>query len=215
MSTKIYEAYRVPIRRLNRLIDVMDEAMFKNALSRVKKLMGAVTDEFARKFVKEKYDVEPGHARYANLVRFARFQKVMDEAKVAANKSERDPLFCLDCGVNVWIYQRRAYLIPHGEAFLHAKMGSKLEALGWVEEYAYHNSTDDQVCSGQLTLRQWHGRRDVWNRVCLEDWNARRLYHEVVTMRTPDAYIPSQVRFEMALFPDRHKHTTIKGKAKK
>lgn len=206
MSVKIYEAYRFMIPYFNEFISIVDTAMFNNALKRVKNLMSAVEENFAQSLVDKEWGSHKVTFSREKLIRFARFQHVINKAKEASAKAERDPLFCLDCGVNFWISdgpRQLVYAIPYGESFLR----DNIKYPRWAEEYAYFNSTDKP---DHLTQCEWDSRYRMWTRICLNDWDAKRLFHEVITMRTPDAYIASQCRLETVLFPDRRERVGLR-----
>lgn len=203
MSTKIYEAWRIPKSRINEFLAIINDGMFKNALARVKELMGKVSLIEAEQHTKTKYpDVDSVKypKRYVRIIRYYMWEKVLEEAKKASEGSQRDPTHCLDCGVNIWIYKNHAYSIPNGEQFL----WKGIKYPPWVEDYAYWNNTDQPE---GITQKQWDARGKVWDKVCLDKWNDHRLWHDVISFKDPMDYIASQVKFESILFPDRYKQT--------
>ena len=206
MSTKIYQGFRFPDRYINQFIDAVDRIMFGRALRRVKMLMAAFSpaqaEEIATKFYGHQVPVIACEKHVNKVaaeqtkdsdrrIAFARFQTVINEAKRASAQAERDPAYNLDCGVNIWFHDHDAYGIPIGEGWL----TGKLRLPWWVKNYSYWNNTDRPR---GVTQGDWDARGKRWDKVCLDNWNARRLWHEVISFAAGH-FIPSQVRFETAL----------------
>lgn len=176
----------------------MHEGMPKNALARVKELMAAIKQDVAEKGADEfiaKYNTDP--KRRPHIMQSIRWDKVQEAVKKASASSQRDPLFCIDCGVSLWINGRYAYVIPNGEEF--TRKGIKYPK--WVEEYAYWDNSDPPE---HIPYKQWKMRGKAWDRVCLDRWNDLRLWHDVVSFR-PGETTASIVKFESMLFPNRWK----------
>lgn len=204
MSTKIYEAYRVPISRLNEFIEFVDRAMFDRVIAHIRRAMGFIDCRGIDAEIKEKYpdaDREKDPARYDRIHRYMIWEKVMEAAMANSEKMDRDFDYDFNCSVNIWINGRYAYAIPYGER----PILEKIRYPKWVEDYAYWNNTDHPE---HLTRQQWLARGRMWEKVALGNWNGRRLNHEVVSFRKPE-HIPSKVRVESVLFPDRFKQRRL------
>jgi len=197
MSTKIYEAWRFPKTRLNEFLTIARETMFKNAWKRMRVLMSAVKQEVVDQKMKDLsrrmgdgFSKLPKH-RVERLKKRQRWELILEQIKEASKSSERSPLFCFDCSLNLWIHGRYVYAIPHGEGFLR----EGLRFPKWTEEYAYWNNVDHPK---GISRRQWEERGRMWDKVCLDDWNDFRLQHDVVSFR-PSECVSSIVKFELAL----------------
>jgi hypothetical protein len=101
-------------------------------------------------------------------------------------------LFNCDCGWNIWFHDGLAYVIPWGEDH---RM-KQLDVPGWAEEYGYWNNTDKP---DDITDEEWDKRSDTWDAVCLNDWDAKRLTHDIILTgkRTSPNLTWHQVQIEL------------------
>lgn len=180
MGTKIYEAYRIPIPRLNEFIDIARAGAWTKAYK--------VTDNLITIALKENnitFDSMPPHIK--ELAAREGAEKVWNAYKnskgwnliedLVVNREGKDPLFNLTCGLNIWLRNGRAYIIPIG-----SYMDLSISRLpGWVEDYCYFNNVDRPE---EITSRQWKQREKTWEKINLgrgvSDHNARRLYHAIL-----------------------------------
>lgn len=176
MSTKIYNARRVPVARLNAFIGIVRRAVLKRAAWQVGKV------EIDRVALKAKVDGyndrwrKDGQEPPVWLERSLWTEAALDVCEAASAKPERDLVAALDCSLNVWIYGRYAYIIACGEEYLY----EKVRYPRWAEDYSYWNNTD---APDGITQRAWDERGKVWHRVCLGRWNEDRLNHSIVDLR--------------------------------
>ena len=166
MSTKIYRAWRCPADKMNWYLKWARSQMLRVVDERVEKLKAAVKPEA----LPEKPDwAEIGWESAAW------FEFLTKKLMEAASKSTRDPLFDLECGLNLWIHDDgRLYIMPIGEHWIAESLDNPPEP---VENYAYWNNTDRP---DDVTEDEWHDREATWEEVCLRDHNRFRLYHAVV-----------------------------------
>jgi hypothetical protein len=176
MSTKIYNARRISIARLNSFLGIVRRAVLKRAAWQVGKV------EIDRDALKLKFDEKAAHWRKDGqepppwLERSLWTQTALDVCEAASAKPERDLAAALDCSLNVWIDGRYAYIIPCGEEYLY----EKVRYPKWAEDYSYWNNTDPP---DGITWRAWKERSKVWDRVCLGHWNEARLNFSIVDLK--------------------------------
>lgn len=200
MSTKIYEARRLPVRRVGEFIEFVDGEMMKPVLRHVRKLMAGVKPEFIDTFLKEQYGIEKKNQakepKLENLKRFAAFSAVLAEAKKAAASNEwngHSMVFDLNCGWSMWTRGGLAYMTPFGPQWL---FRSPFKYPEWAEDYSYWNNTDRPEGVSQ---RAWDARGDMWDKV----WDRFRKFNFHIIDLLPPRHIESQTKLEMKLFPDR------------
>ena len=176
MSTKIYYAYRMPVNVFTPVfLPAFRKHVIGTAANFVKMLMPNVTPSELKAVFKEKkeYDKKLTYKKFAEdensfILRII-FQKMAE-----ASKSRQRSLECIDCSLNIWIYDGRVYTILYGESWL----WKKFKLPDGVEDYPYWNNTDEP---DGVTRRQWTARGKTWDKVCLDsDWNATRMVHEVI-----------------------------------
>lgn len=200
MSTKIWEAYRIPKSKLTEFTDLLHDAMFNGAVKHINKLIAVIEDDILKKAIEENkvfccYDVADLKNKKKN--RRARFNYIMGRARENASKMERT-LFDFDCGFNIWFDKRYAYIIPISAAYDRPKYPE------WVEEYSYQNQVypPTPIEEGKVTQRQYSARGRKWDKLCLGEGkyshNARRFYHSVVDL-TPPNHISSEVELQFAV----------------
>lgn len=175
MSTKIYNAVRFPADKLNNFLDWSRGRMLRSVKERLESLMEGVKPEALGKC--------PPHFRKkggkAVWERHARMKIVMAECRRAAQTTLRDPIFDIECGFNLWLHNGYFYAIPIAEPWIIKSIETRRPR--WVEEYHYQNQTDQPR---DISDKEWNQRRRNWEKVCLNDHNARRMYHAVVECKT-------------------------------
>jgi hypothetical protein len=153
MSTKIYTAWKVPIHKLNKFIDMGRKKMLKCAATQ------AII--FTNNFT---------------------FDQIISGAKLAAQGMERVPLD-FECGFNIWLDNEWAYIMPMiGEALHKLRDDSSWKFPRWVGDYAYYNSTDDQLET--MSEKEWRDRGKKWDKL-LDRTRSRNLYHSVLDFSHP------------------------------
>lgn len=141
MSTKIYRAYRAPLTALNKVLQELDAAVMKNIVTSTKELCSKVSSDDT-----------------GELTPWKKYQKVIEEFKRASASSRRDPFFCVDCTVAVYVHEHYAYLIPFGESFVLKNINIKSD----IEDFSYWNNTDGP---DHIPYEEWSVRGDVWREV--------------------------------------------------
>lgn len=191
MSTKIYYARRVPLSRLNELIDKMRPQVIDMIAEKVGKLMGYVE-------VSEPIPDGVLVGRQDSWRRFKQFELVLKLCEEAGRRPERD-IWDIDCGINIWINGHYAYIIP---IFPEYDMLDKLKWPKWSEDYSYWNNTDTP---DGVSQKEFDARGKMWGKInCgsgTADHNSRRLYHAFVD--TKDGLFMGTWDVGKKLFPDR------------
>lgn len=173
MSIRIYCAYRVPTRKINEYVKWARLRLLSAAADRVRKLAAGVPADKIP---------PPPEGFSGDLVRrdrLKRYQYVFDEVcGVVAKSPYRDPLVDIECGLNIWLTARNAYIVPYGESSLtKVVMDDPPE---YADDYSYwNNSSRDE--DSDISARDWATRAKVWNRLLYVS-NDLRLYHDVVKM---------------------------------
>jgi len=174
VSTKIYHARRIPAGKLNDFLDWSRTQILDRITKRVRELMER----------SDLSDWKPGKGCTNAYLseQYERFNRVMNEAKQASVSTERDPFFNLDCGFNLWIDGRYIYLVPIMEDW----MQRGLRFPEWATDYSYWNNSDQP---SNVSGKEWKARAETWDRICTGEGpsshNARRLWFEIVDMKSP------------------------------
>lgn len=169
MSTKIYEAWRMPIARLTEFIDIVREAAFDGAVAHVRRWSRNLTPKPMPEGL-DAGDVELVEA----------WETYSRGTQFIENTREGD-VFHLDLSLGVWLHDDgRAYVIP----FLNAEaVRTKVQAVipTWAEEYAYWNNTDRPE---EISAEEWEARAATWREVCVgynpDRWHTRQLVHTIL-----------------------------------
>jgi hypothetical protein len=186
MSTKIYEGYKIPIRKLNDFIAFTHKYNVKKKAELVDVLMSC-EPEFTET---PTYEVK-NLARWKRHQTFSNVIKKCYDASLQSLRSEYD----IECGLNIWIYKDNAYVIP-----INCDYGKVPK---FAEDYSYWNNTDRPET---VSAAAWAGRCRVWEKICLhsiQGHNSLRLYHGIVELKN-SMYIGA-MEIEDILFPDRYK----------
>lgn len=177
MSTKIYFAYRMPVKLFrDSFLPVFRKAIFDTAAAFVRERMPLVKVSALREEWKsvKSYTPKLTYAKFmkerGDAARVCVILKALSEASRSKLRTFED----IDCSLNVWIYRGKIYVMMYGESFL----WEKFKPPARVEEYAYWNNTDGP---DNVSRKAWHARSKVWNKVCLdESWDSSRMVHDVI-----------------------------------
>lgn len=178
MSTKIYEAYRIPAHKLNDYIDWSRQQMIAAGHDMARKLMVNVDrSDFG--------DIPPhiagdaeGEAAWDNIKRMTLVVDIMVDAANSSWNTREDP----SCGLNIWLYKDSAFIVPVGPG---AVLSDGPDKFSWCADYCYWNNSDQP---DDISDEEWLERRATWDAVnCgtgTADHNARRLWHDIVDIKT-------------------------------
>lgn len=140
--------------------------------------MSCIPDSDLKKYMDDK-KWHPYEMASAKQKKHARFDLLMEYSKEASKKIEKST-FCIDCGLNLWLYRNHFYLIPiyHSPSILKG-----FKAPEWLKDFSYWDNVDPPK---GITWEQFNKRGKVWDQInCgtgLASHNARRLYHSVLDM---------------------------------
>lgn len=204
MSTKIYYAFRCSIRDFT---EVFLPKYREHCFRTVKKQIGKLTPHVEEAKIKEIYDSK-GWAEKMDYDAFRaekeemiRVREVLKRAAKASKDPVRDVVFGIDCSLNVWLHRGKAYIIPYGERWIY----DDFKLPKGVEEYGYWNNTDEP---DNVTRRQWQARGKTWEAVCLNNWNATRLTHEIIKASGHTVGLEELAR---RLLPEKHRFAVTIG----
>ena len=183
MSTKIYEAYRFPAEKLDEFLAHVRPRMLKGFFEKIERLMvlgwtkkelDAIDEKVAcLDYLKDATPerIEATRERY----RWYALQSKLRSASVSFEKSA----YNVDASWNLWIYNGWVYTIPYGRY----KHGAK--ELNFVEDFSFWNNSDGP---DDVPEEEFRARGEVWEKVCLNDWNGTRLNHVVVDFSNPSPH---------------------------
>lgn len=179
MSTKIYQAYRAPAEYIVDLIDWGRDTMETAAMVWLERLMENIDPEKLGECPEHIAGDPEGEKVWE---RAKRLETVMELVKEEV-KSPYKSVLNINCGMNLWFYAGKVYMIPIGERFIVEELDKSLPE--WLEDYSYWNNTDPPE---EITDEQWRERGETWDQICTgkgrAQHNARRLYHEVIDAGT-------------------------------
>ena len=182
MSTKIYTAWRMPISTCYKsFIPCFREHCFSLVSEKVKALSGCVMDEVAKEIYNESYckNTMTWEEYLKSRGSQIKTRHVLKHSYLASESYLKGEPFGIDCSLNIWLYNNKAYVIPYGEYWIL----KDFEVPEKVEDYSYWNNTDHPE---GISYRQWEARGKTWDKVCLGNtsgWNQNRLLHEVVNIK--------------------------------
>jgi len=178
MSTKCYNAYRIPASRVAEFVRIMDA-----------KMLNALADRFLSRLNAPSSNEPEDLAVFQQQVRNA-----INRWRIAALSLQRDEdNFTFQFAI--WFDGKWALVRAFGESFA---LGDFEKALPkWAQDYHYQNSSDDRPKG--VSKRAWEARRKAWDRVyCTNDGHTNHmktmLVHNVTDIRPPDGYLP-EMRF--------------------
>jgi hypothetical protein len=96
-----------------------------------------------------------------------------------ASKSLEKSMFDLDCSFNMWVDGQYCYVIPYAGP----RIQWKKSLPKWCKDYCYYNNSDEPK---GVTQREWTARKNTWNRIALDNWDATRLTHIALELKLPN-----------------------------
>lgn len=183
MSTKIYDAYRFPSEKLNEFLAHVRSRMLEGFFKKIERLMvfGCTREELDainEKIACSDYLKDATPERIGVAKKHHRWYMLQSKLKAASVSSEKST-YNVDASWNLWIHDKWIYAIPYGQY----KHGAK--ELDFVEDFSFWNNTD---APDDVPEEEFWARGDVWEEVCLNDWNGTRLNHVVVDFSNPSPY---------------------------
>lgn len=146
--------------------------------TRIKRLMNtSVPHHKLTKIYKKEWSDRHNFKQFMKLrKKYVQFREVLKDALNASIEMRRNIFCCIDCSLNMWLDGRHAYVIPYGESWIF----DEFKAPYGVVDYSYWTTSDQP---DDVTRAQWVKRGEVWDRVCLDNWNEFRLEHLIVDIK--------------------------------
>lgn len=161
MSTKIYEAYRVPNNRLNDFLKDIGDQMLDKVIERLDILMNNMKPETFYKLLLKQWNGEDKYAKkYFNdgkPARYTQLEAVLSCCREVAHSQARDVVLDIECGLSIRIRNKYAYIIPYGE-----RAYARISIPNYAKEYTYWNNTDQPE---DVSNAQWNARGKIWNEI--------------------------------------------------
>lgn len=80
--------------------------------------------------------------------------------------------YSIEASINVWYHEGFFYVIPYGLASGHKWSRAK--------SYSYWNNTDPDE---NVSDDEWEQRGKLWDKIALDDWEARRMQLEIIELK--------------------------------
>ena len=176
MSTKIYTAWKFPVKRLNEFLEIFDKKVWYYVVKEARIIIAGISSEQVQKKIKEwkVKEIKPG---LEQRVRFSIFDRMILDDRLKPEDFSRHLIFRV--GVNLWLKGNYAYACPWG----HEKYYYKIKFPVWVKDFAYWNNVDPPR---NVSSKEWNHREQVWEDLCLgkvQWWNRGRLIHHAVDLK--------------------------------
>ena len=171
MSTKMYEAYRIPRSKFDEFILTFNRLCF-DAVKEVV-LSYNVNRDVAK--IRERLSLKDYSDDDVSLI------WTLVQAISMSKQGLNDPLN-IDCSFNVWFQDRWAYIQPFVVNALDLK--ARYPKWKWFEraDYSYWDNSEEP---DHVSKKEWAERAKVWNGIAFEDWHRTRLNHVVLEMQLP------------------------------
>jgi len=202
MSTKIWQAYRIPISKINEFTDIFHDGYTDAVMKFITAVVDRLPDKIIQDLTEEEQHTMPmimtlgmpevrtyewyNEPSSKEQIRRAKFGWVMMKAIEQAESFSKQP-FQIEGGFNFWVEGKYAYIIPIVNLNL-SSFWAALKFPEWAKDFHYQNSTDKPE---RISDKEWDNRRETWNRLNggdgKSDHNARRFYHSVIDMSKPSS----------------------------
>jgi hypothetical protein len=172
MSTKIYEAYNIPLARLGEWQEFFHKACKKHIIKVLRDNKGEVSKDISEEFRKR----SSGGKSYSEddisiCLMLARWVK---ESKRGFNSALN-----FDSSFNFWIREGDVYIIPYWPC------GMKPNVPNWSKDYSYWDNSD---YPGNISYEKWEERGYIWNKIALKNWDKGRMSHVAFEGKSTDRH---------------------------
>lgn len=165
MSIKIWEAWRVPLSRLEEATDWIHDYMWDKAKDHYMKIYDSIIPP-------DSENEKPA----GTMVRHMKIDRIMRVTRKDGTLERTNLSF--ECGFTFWILEGKVYMIPYGR---HAFIPGDDDIPDWFEDYHYQNQVDRPE---NITEEEYEERRHTWERMNLgegkADWFPRMYIHSVI-----------------------------------
>jgi len=165
MSIKIYNGIRFPAARLNDFLEHVYRCEHESMFAHVCELL-LLRDGIAS--IPPQTDAE----RLAVLEDWDRLSR-----KLTEGSTKLSSIWNWESGWNIWIDSEMVYTWGWG-SHNGTKFDARVGELDFVEDYRYF---DNAYRPSGITEREWHKRRDTWERIALADFPLQRLVYLTIS----------------------------------
>lgn len=177
MSTKIYNAYRMPQSKLNDFLIESKEKVFEAATNHI---LSLIKPEIIEKIKNRRDTFKEDYNLFKSTINI-----IMNNSVRTCFSLQRDPIFDLNCSLACWLMNDYTYIRLFGERWF-LKVFDNLP--DYVEEYHYQNSTDYPK---DIPEEKWQERRRNWDKIY--DYSHKHLNtmltYEYINITPPEGYI--------------------------
>ena len=178
MSTKIYEAWKIPANKLldftNYYNNICRNFVYKMILDLMPHIKPEVVQKIAKDCQNEEFKKDPNFDK-ANRLTWV-FMEWMRESK----RGMWD-IVNFDCSFNAFIDKNCFYIIPYPPY-----RNFKFKRLPkYCKDFSYWNNTDQPK---NISNREWNNRAKTWERIALggvDQWDESRFDHVVFEAKHP------------------------------
>jgi len=177
MSTKIYEAYRIPLNKMGETLLFFKAQFMKSAIEEAKKLSTSLKEEYIQKgidsFKSEWTGTSLSDEDIKKRVRIALALSLL------IRSSKRGTVICnIDSFVKVFVDDKHAYFWAVGP--LERNTSGIKNLPKYMKDYCYFNNTDKPE---DISERKWAARAKKWNKFLSSGHPS--LAYPVLTMKEP------------------------------
>jgi hypothetical protein len=167
MSTKIYEAYMIPLARLGEWQEFFHNGCRKYIVGMLWKCEVPEDKENIFRSRRDPFLAELGDNKDVYSKKevslcwgLSRWLEESKSGKIGA--------FNFDSSFNFWTYDGMVYIIPYWPC------GMKAMVPDWCEEYRYWDNSDHPE---NISYEEWKERGEVWDKLALKNWDKGRMSH--------------------------------------
>lgn len=162
MSTKIYEAYRIPVSRLGEWLEHFHNGCRDYIIERMCKCEVPEEEEVIFRS-RRKGGGDKAEWSKEEISKCWGLWRWMVESK-----GGRVGAFNFDSSFNFWLYNGEAYIIPYWPC------GMRVKVPDWCEGYEYWDNSDHP---GNVNYEEWKDRGERWEELALKNWDKGRMSH--------------------------------------
>lgn len=209
MSTKIYEAWKVPLNRYSDFLRVYVEKVKPLVEDRFNKLchmtqgklfcqdLGILQEtlELRKDGTLDKIDpdIKDEYFRSAELSK--KVEKLCKTIRDMAIVAKDTTMLDMTCGVRAWILRANVFIIPFGINLIPEITED------FVKDYKYYNNTDQP---DGISDSQWDKRRSRWEEI-FKIWDMEnKFYYLNFHDLDIDAYTTTQIRLKQLIVPNEY-----------
>ena len=178
MSTKIYEAYKIPLNKLN---DFRNEFNIQNTLE-IKEVIKHIVEK-SKDFDFSKYTNKRNEGRKKHGLEDLSGEE-LDNYKMAillapcvVASRKQNHHYNIDCFFNIFLKDENAYIIPTMISNFHKRVN--FNPPEYSENFSYWNNTDKDE---EVSEEEWENRGNIWYEF-LDNWDLESISYQPVEMQ--------------------------------